>query len=65
MLSIEERIIELEIRYAHQNQLVEDLSLELFKANEQIRVLQEWVRHSTKEVSKNTTLPPNEKPPHY
>lgn len=65
MLSIEERIVELEIRYTHQNQLVEDLSLELFKANEQIRVLQEWVKSSTKEASTSTTLPPNEKPPHY
>lgn len=44
MDEVKERIIELEIRYAHQSSLVEELNAELTSANSRIDQLERQVR---------------------
>ena len=65
---IEDRVTELEIRYTHQEDLVQQLSDELYKATSRIDALVEKVRAleaTLQQVAESEPLPPSEKPPHY
>ena len=68
MSDVEQRLIELEIRYTEQSALLEDLSTELYKANETIDKLALRMKELEKvsmDILGGKELPPNEKPPHY
>ena len=68
MSDSEERLIELEIRYTEQSALLEELSAELYKANEVIDELKLRIKRLEKtslDLLNRQELPPNEKPPHY
>ena len=68
MSDSEERLIELEIRYTEQSALLEELSSELYKANEVIDELKLRIKRLEKtslDLLNRQELPPNEKPPHY
>lgn len=68
MSDVEQRLIELEIRYTEQSALLEDLSTELYKANETIDKLTLRMKELEKvsmDLLSGEELPPNEKPPHY
>jgi len=68
MSALEKRITDLEIKYTHQSDLVEELSAELYKANEHIELLGQRIKRMERmsmELLNREELPPNEKPPHY
>jgi SlyX protein len=68
--SMEEQMINLEIKIAHQEALIEELSQVLYQQQNQISKMQKTLDdliNRYKEVEKNSTEigPGNEKPPHY
>jgi uncharacterized coiled-coil protein SlyX len=68
MSGLEDRIVELEIRYTQQEDLVEQLNAELVEANKIIARLDRRVKfleESVRQVAERLPPPPNEKPPHY
>ncbi|MEQ8280435.1 MAG: SlyX family protein [Deltaproteobacteria bacterium] len=65
---MEDRITDLELRYTHQQDLIEKLDAELLGANRTIDVLQkrvERLEHTLEQVLAIVDVPTNEKPPHY
>lgn len=65
---MEDRITDLELRYTHQQDLIEKLDVELLGANRTIDVLQkrvERLEHTLEQVLAIVDVPTNEKPPHY
>ncbi len=67
MSESDERMTELELRYLHQQELLEQLNDELVKANRTIEILEKRVvrLESTVEGLASASTPGNEKPPHY
>ena len=68
MADVEQRLVELEIKYTHQSDLIDQLSTELYKSNELIEGLSrrlKRVEQDSMELLNRGELPPNEKPPHY
>jgi SlyX protein len=60
---MQERLTDLEIRYAHQSRLLDQLSDVLFEQQRALQNLEKRVREL--EASQHEEEKPNEKPPHY
>lgn len=68
MSTNDERLIEMEIRYTHQEHLLEELNTELYNANERIDLLERKIERLTDTIRQHLDMqapPANEKPPHY
>lgn len=66
----EERLVDLEIKIAHTERTIEDLSEELYKQQLHIEKLEKALQLLEKKLQSNSTGeleigPANEKPPHY
>lgn len=65
---MEDRVTDLELRYTHQQDLIEKLDAELLSANRTIEVLEKRVQRleqTLESVLAVVDMPANEKPPHY
>jgi SlyX protein len=65
---MEDRITDLELRYTHQQELVDELNQALLEANQTIDVLEKRVtrlEQTLEQVLHHVDIPANEKPPHY
>lgn len=66
----ENRIVELEIKMAHAERIIEDLSEGIYRQQLQIEKLEQGLQQLSKKLQSNTSGeldigPANEKPPHY
>jgi SlyX protein len=66
----EKRLIEIEIKLAHQDKSLEELNDVVYKQQQQIDLLQKSLSNLTKRLQSGTNNdleigPPDDKPPHY
>lgn len=67
-MSTDDRVTDLELRYTHQQDALDELNTVLLEANRTIDVLQkrvERLEQALEQVLSTMETPANEKPPHY
>jgi SlyX protein len=62
---MEERLIELELRYTHQQELLEQLSAVLYGQQKEITRLAGELRRLREQLASQPEMPADERPPHY
>lgn len=65
MSELHERLTDLEVRYSHQERVVEQLSDLVREQQDTIDALVKQLRRLSESAEANEAAPPHEKPPHY